>query len=100
MAARTKKIRHDAETRSKIQAAQLINRLTKAFNGEVELTPQQVSIGLGLLRKVLPDLSSAELDVETTERRVVTDRPLTDDEWAAKYAGDLGATARTTEKLN
>lgn len=100
MAARTKKIRHDAETRNKIQAAQLINRLTKGFNGEVELSATQVSIGLGLLRKVLPDLSQAELDVETTERRVVSGKPLTDDEWAERYASDLGATARTTESLN
>ena len=60
MPARTRKIRHDDETRAKIQAAQIINRLMSCLNGDVELSPQQVSCGKALLSKVLPDLASTE----------------------------------------
>lgn len=64
MAARVHKIRHDDETRAKIQAAQIINRFTKCVNGEIELTAQQVSCGKTLLDKVLPDLKATELTGE------------------------------------
>jgi hypothetical protein len=62
MAARTKKIRHDDETRAKIQAAMIIDRLQKGLKGEIDLNAQQVSIGLGLLRKVLPDLAQTDMN--------------------------------------
>jgi hypothetical protein len=64
MAAR-KKIRHDDNTRLKIQAAQLINRLTAHANGEVELSSTQVRAIEVLLRKTLPDLSDVRMDVES-----------------------------------
>lgn len=60
MPARVRKIRHDAETRAKIQTSQLINRLTGHVLGKVEMVPSQVSAALGLLRKTLPDLSTTE----------------------------------------
>lgn len=60
MAARTRKIRHDDETRAKIQAAQIINRFHACVMGEIELDAQQVSCGKALLAKVLPDLSAVE----------------------------------------
>jgi len=58
MPARTKKIRHDEETRAKIQAAQIINRFQKCIDGELELTSAQVSCGKTLLNKVLGDVSN------------------------------------------
>lgn len=61
MAARTRKIRHDEETRAKIQAAQIINRMMACLQGEVTLDAQQVSCGKALLNKVLPDLQSTTL---------------------------------------
>lgn len=61
MAQRTRKIRHDENTRRKIQTSQIANRLTAHVLGEVEMTPSQVSAGLGLLRKTLPDLSATAL---------------------------------------
>ena len=61
MAARTKKIRHDADTRSKIQAAQIINRFQSCLEGKIELDAQQVSCGKALLNKILPDLKATEL---------------------------------------
>lgn len=55
------KLRHDENTRGKIQASQIINRLQGHVNGKIELSATQVSAGLGLLRKVLPDLASTAL---------------------------------------
>jgi len=68
MAARIKKIRHDEDTRAKIQAAYLINRLTDFVSGKVELSSAQVTAALGLLKKTTPDLQSVEHsgDVSTT----------------------------------
>src|SRR5829696_4339090 len=42
MPARTRKIRHDAETRLKIQISQLVNRLTDHVFGRVEMSKTQV----------------------------------------------------------
>jgi len=66
MAARVTKIRHDDETRAKIQAAQIINRFMGCINGDIELSPTQVSAGKTLLAKVLPDLSSIEMDANVS----------------------------------
>lgn len=80
MPARVNKIRHDEQTRAKIQAAQIINRFHKCVMGEVVLDAQQVSCGKALLAKVLPDLASMTLGgdennpihhVHTVERRIV-----------------------------
>jgi len=60
MAARTNKIRHDDETRKKIQAALIINRMMDCINGKVTLDAQQVSCAKALLNKSLPDLQSVE----------------------------------------
>lgn len=62
MPARTGKIRHDDETRKKIQAAQIINRMHACLMGKVTLDAQQVSCAKTLLNKVLPDLSSVQMD--------------------------------------
>lgn len=62
MAARLRTYQQD-EVRAKIQASQIINRLTSIALGEVtgdNLSPQ-VTAALGLLRKVLPDLAATEL---------------------------------------
>jgi predicted signal transduction protein with EAL and GGDEF domain len=64
MAARKRAIRHDDNTRAKIQAAQLINRLTAHAQGEVELSSTQVRAIEVLLRKTLPDLSDVRMEVD------------------------------------
>jgi hypothetical protein len=60
MAARTRKVRHDENTRAKIKTSQLVNRLTAHVLGTVEMSPSQVTAGLGLLKKTLPDLQAVE----------------------------------------
>lgn len=64
MAARTRRVFHDDETRKKIQASQLVNRLRDHALGEVDMTPTQVTAALGLLKKALPDLQATELSGE------------------------------------
>lgn len=66
MAARTRKIMHDDETRSKIQAAQIINRFQDCLEGKITLDAQQVSCGKALLNKILPDLQAVTHDGELT----------------------------------
>ena len=61
MAARTMRPFHTAEIRAKIQASQLINRLTDHVFGKVELTPAQVSSANILLKKSVPDLQAVDL---------------------------------------
>jgi len=51
------------EVREKISNSRIVNRLIDHILGEkgVELSPSQVTAGLGLLKKVVPDLSATEL---------------------------------------
>ena len=86
MPARVKKIRHDDETRAKIQAAQIINRLHLCIMGKVELTSAQVSAAKTLLGKVLPDLTATELSGEV--RHAVSAQPLSPEQWAQQHDVD------------
>lgn len=80
MAARLNR-RHQDSVREKIKASQIINRLTDHALGNLEkpMDATQVSAGLGLLRKCVPDLSNMELTgkdgeaikVEKIERLIV-----------------------------
>lgn len=88
MAARTNKIRHDENTRSKIQTSQIVNRLTGHVLGTVEMSATQVTAALGLLRKSLPDLTAAEIKNETTVRYVarVPEKAKTAEQWQQQHA--------------
>lgn len=61
MAARTVKIRHDDETRAKIQVSQILNRLHNHLDGQCEMSQTQMKAAEILLRKSLPDLSSVTI---------------------------------------
>lgn len=101
MPARTRKIRHDDETRAKIQAAQIINRFQKCIDGEIELTTQQVSCGKTLLDKVLPSLQATELS-GTVESRV-SRKPMSPSDWAKEHcdaSDDMVPTAGSATRLN
>jgi len=74
MAARTRKLLHDEETRSRIQAALIINRFQDCLDGKVTLDAQQVSCGKALLNKVLPDLSSTVLKGDVDNPLVVVSK--------------------------
>lgn len=59
------------EHRVKIQNSNILNALIEHVEGEREMSATQVSAGLGLLKKVLPDLS--QTDVTHTHKRDATD---------------------------
>ncbi len=71
MAGRARKLLHDAETRERIKGGLLIKRLMDHVFGHVELTKTQVSAALGLLKKVVPDLSAIEHSGEVTQNHIV-----------------------------
>lgn len=59
--AKRKQLWHPEDVRAKIQASQLINRLTDHINSPTPLMDStQVTAAIKLLGKVLPDLSSVE----------------------------------------
>jgi hypothetical protein len=48
------------EHRVKIQNSNILNALIEHVNGDREMSATQVSAGVALLRKVLPDLSNVQ----------------------------------------
>ena len=62
MAARGRKpgFRMSDEHRVKIQNSNILNALIEHVEGRRDMSGTQVSAGLGLLRKVLPDLSALD----------------------------------------
>lgn len=82
MPARTRKIRHDDETRAKIQAALLIRRMMDCVSGKITLDAQQVSCAKALLAKVLPDLQTIQggnTPIKHDHTIIVTGVPRADD---------------------
>lgn len=63
--------RHQQMIRDKIQTSQLINRLQKYVDGEIELTTGQVRSIEILLNKSLPSLSSTELDASLSTDKTI-----------------------------
>lgn len=55
--------RHQLMVRAKIQASQIINRLTACVMGKVELSPAQVQAARILLDKSVPTLSSVDATI-------------------------------------
>jgi hypothetical protein len=88
MAARTVKIRHDEETRAKIQVSQIVNRLTRHILGEEKMDASQVTAALGLLDRRLPKLAAVEHSGEL-KRTVVVRAPeiaASSEAWAKTFA--------------
>jgi len=54
------------EHRSKIQNSQILNALIEHAEGRRDMSASQVSAGLGLLKKVMPDLSQMQMDASVT----------------------------------
>lgn len=48
--------------RDKIRKSNILNALIEHVEGEREMSATQVSAGLGLLKKALPDLAAIEFD--------------------------------------
>lgn len=104
-----KKLNHDQNTREKIQTSQIINRLTDHVLGklknkegeQITLEASQVTAALGLLKKVLPDLSATNVQGDIFNHHyVVSSEPLTEDEWTETYNTDLETAERAAESIN
>jgi hypothetical protein len=52
--------------RVKIQNSNILNALIEHATGKREMAATQVTAGLGLLKKVMPDLSSVEMSADVT----------------------------------
>lgn len=95
MAARTGRGRQPGfrmtdEHRAKIANSQILKALIEHVEGIREMSASQVSAGLGLLRKVMPDLSAVEHSGEIEHRSA---NEMTDDQLAAIAAGRSDGTA-------
>lgn len=61
MAARTLRPRHQDDVRAKIKGSQIINFLQNHIDGKLkEVESSRVTAALGLLKKIVPDLSATE----------------------------------------
>lgn len=60
MAARENQFQHDEQTKRRIQASQLLNRLYLFANNEVEMTSAQVLAAKVVIGKSIPDLKAVE----------------------------------------
>lgn len=90
MAARKRKGTKDKPwseaTREKIRASMLIKSLENHVFKGTSMKTTQVTAALGLLKKVLPDLSAAELRGELETRQAwIGPEPLTAEEWEEKH---------------
>jgi hypothetical protein len=59
------------EHRAKISNSNILNALIEHVEGRREMSATQVSAGLGLLRKVMPDMSENKNDVNVEIRSVM-----------------------------
>lgn len=75
-------------TRQKIQASQITNRLISFVEGTITLEPAQVTAAGILLRKVLPDLSASDNKTEVVHRYVadVPEVASSTEQWQRQHA--------------
>ena len=66
MAARKNRITLNDKWREKIKTSQIINRVQKCANGEVELTSIQLKAAEILLKKTMPDLKQTDINQEVS----------------------------------
>lgn len=77
-----------SDHRDKIRNSNILNALIEHVEGRREMSSTQVTAGVALLKKVMPDLSSVESKSEVTVRNVVEmPTPVkTTDEWQSVIA--------------
>ncbi len=77
-----------AEHRVKIQNSNILNALIEHAEGKRDMAASQVSAGLGLLKKVLPDLSSVEMSANVN---------MTHEQWLDSLIDPAGEAQKTGE---
>ncbi len=84
-------VRHDLQTRERIQTSQLVNRLRDCALGEIVMDAVQVRAAEILLNKTLPNLASVE-SFNQTEVSVISAEPMSPEAWAETHGADAGET--------
>lgn len=74
--------------RVKIQNSNILNALIEHATGAREMSATQVTAGLGLLRKVLPDMSAVDMTVDGDVNFVVSGEPVSEDAWLKQNAAE------------
>lgn len=74
--------------RAKIRVHEIVNRLNKCALGEVSMKDTEIKAGLGLLRKVVPDLTMQDLHIHK-------DPPLTVEELRPRLVAEVGEEGAT-----
>jgi len=77
-----------AEHRVKIQNSNILNALIEHAEGSRDMGATQVSAALGLLKKVLPDLSSVEMAANVN---------MTHEQWLDSLTDPAGEAQKTSE---
>lgn len=101
MAAR-KRAYQTEKTKDTIRAGMLMKRLEDHAAGLVEMTSTQVRAAEIVLKKLRPDLSSVDMaaSVDQTTRFVITDEPMTDEEWEASYSDGVATAGGAAESTH
>lgn len=60
------------EHRTKISNSKILNRMIAAAEGEIEISAVQAQVGLGLLKKVMPDVSTVTLQGDEEGGPIIT----------------------------
>jgi hypothetical protein len=77
--------------RERIQNSKVANRLIEFVLGEITLEPAQVTAALGLLKKVLPDLSQSDNKTEVVHRYVarLPAKAKSTEEWQQQHSPQI-----------
>ena len=74
------------EHRTKISNSKILNRLVDHVEGKIEMSATQVTAGVALLRKIMPDLQAVEMSGETAVVHTVVSTLPTAEEWEAEHS--------------
>ena len=104
MAAKTgPKYRMSHEHRDKIKNSNILNALVEHVQGERDMSATQVTAGLGLLKKIMPDLAAVSHANDPDNPLIKDAYEHTDAELAALAAmgrSTIAQTAKGSRKLN
>lgn len=88
----TKDAPWDEKVRERLRGSMLINRVEDHALGKVEMTASQLKAALGLIDKILPSLSSVQMDAKVdSTARVINAEPMSETDWDREYGNSLAS---------
>lgn len=73
----------ELKSRAMIKSSNVLKQLICHANGDLKLEPSQVTAGIALMRKVLPDLTSSEVTAEVVHRFAQVPAVMSKADWLA-----------------